>query len=300
MAGSANNVVISPVNVLWRIEASEQVDYTGITAASLSNKFWIIRSAKDAGLFHVWHNLDIGGVDPAPAGSTPIEVAVSTGDSATVIATAAAAIIDTFTGEFEASSSGAIVSVNREAFGLVTDTVDSDSGVAITTCRRGKDFDLGLLQGDIEKNFSPANFIVLAEQTGVTPRAALYQGIDTLEVTTTMLETQNSQLKEIYGLYGTTGFTIGGGTEVFGIGTSKQGENLLIDAARVVLKPVNAVDDLQNCSLMLAIPVPDSLIFSGENPRTLSITWQGFIDDQIDSRVSALLFGDETQTGLRN
>ncbi len=299
MSGSANNVVISPVNVLWRIEASEQIDYTGLVAADLGNSYWIIRSAKDAVLYHLWHNLDAGGVDPAPGGSTAIEVAVTTGDSMSVVATAVAVAVDAVSG-FDSSASDALVGVNRDVPGLVTDTADFDSGVAITICRRGKDFDLGLLQGDVELSAAFASFIVTAQQTGVTPRAALYQGIETLEVSTTMLETQNSKLSEIYGLYGTDGFTPGGGTEVFGVGTSKQGNNLLTDAARLVLKDVNAVDDLNNRTLMLCIPQPDSLVFSGENPRTLSVTWQGFVDDQMDSQISALNFGDETQTGLRN
>jgi hypothetical protein len=297
MSSSADNVTISPVNVLWRIEASEQIDYTGITAASLSNAYWIMRSAKDATLYHVWHNLDAGGVDPAPVGSSPLEVAITTGDSATTIATAVAAIIDG-DGNFTSTSSAGVVSVNRTAVGLVTDTADFDAGVAITICRRGKDFDLGLLDGDIEFSVAPSNFIVTAHQTGVTPKAALFQGLESLEAGTVMLETQTSQLDEIYSLYGDT-FTPSAGTEVTGIGTSTQGENLLINSARLVLKPVNAVDDSANVSMMLSIPVPESLTFSGENPRTLSVTWQGFVDEQIDARASAVVIGDETQAGLR-
>jgi len=298
MAGSANNVVISPVNVLWRIEASEQVDFAGLTGLDVKGKFFNISTAKDSILNYVWGDDSVES-DPVPVGRIAIPFTVAgDGDSATTLATAAASAIDGASG-YVATASGTVVSIHRDAVGLVTDTVDVDMSVAITICRRGKDFDLGLLQGDIEMTLSPANFIVQAHQTGVTPRAALFQGIETLEASTAMLETQNSQLSEIYGLYGTRGFTPSAGTSVFGVGTSRQGDNLLIDAARIVLKDVNAVDDLNNRSLMLAIPIPDSLVFSGENPRTLNLTWQGFVDEQIDNKVSGLLFGDETQAGLR-
>ena len=298
MAGSANSIVISPVNVLWRIEASEQVDFAGLTGLDVKGKFFNISTAKDAILNYVWGDDSIE-ADPAPAGRVGIDfTVVGDSDTASTLATACAAAIDAL-GGYSASASGTVVTIYRAAVGLVTDTVDVDMGVVITVCRRGKDFDLGLLQGDIEMGAAPAYFTVTAQQSGLTPRAALYQGVESLEASTTMLETQNSQLKEIYGLYGSDGFVPSGGTEVFGIGTSKQGQNLLVDAARLVFKDVNAVDDSNNRTFMLAIPKPDSLVFSGENPRTLSVTWQGFIDDQIDSRVSALNFGDETQSGLR-
>lgn len=294
MSSSANNVTISPVSVSWQMEASELIDFAGLTGADVKGKYFNISTAKDAILHYVWGD-DSVEADPAPAGRTAIAMTVvGDSDTAATLATACAAAIDAISG-YSASASGSVVSVFRDDIGEVTDTADVDMGVSLTVCRRGKDFELGLLQGDVELTLSPANFIVQAHSSGVTPRAALYQGIDTLEATTELLETQNSQLKAIYGLYGTDGFTPGAGTEVFGVGTSKQGQNLLIDAGRLVLKDVNAADDTNNRSLMLCIPIPDSLVFSGENPRTLSLTWQGFVDDQIDSRVSALLFGDQTQ-----
>jgi len=298
MAGSANNIEISPVNVLWRIEASEQLDFAGLTGADVKGKYLNLSTAKDAILNYLWGD-DSVEADPAPAGRTAIPFTVTSDtDTAATLAAAANAALVAATG-YASTVSGTVVTVNRDAVGLVTDTVDVDSGILVSVCRRGKDFDLGLLDGDVEASLAPSNFVVTAHQTGVTPRAALFQGLESLEVTTSMLETQKSKLDEVYGLYGAV-FTPGAGTSVTGVGTSKQGQNLLVDAARLVLKPVNATDDTTNTVLMLAVPVPDSLVFSGENPRTLSVTWQGYIDDQIDSRASAFLLGDETQADLRN
>lgn len=290
MASSANNVVISPVNVLWQISANEQIDFAGLTGLNVKGGSFDLFLA-DGSEFYVWGD-DSVEVDPAPGGTGIPFTVTGDSDTAATLATACAAAIDA-NANFSATASGTVVDVKRAAFGEVTDAADNDMGVAITTCRKGKDFDLGLLQGDVELNFAPANFIVQAHQTGVTPRAALNQGVETNEATTTLLETQKSQLKEIYKIYGGT---YNPGTEIFGVGTAKNGQNLLIDAARLKLRPVNAVDASEDTVIMLAVPVPDTLVFSGENPRTLSVTWQGYVDDTYAStNVNVLAVGDVEQ-----
>ncbi len=284
------------MNVLWRIEGTYQFDFTAVTTEPNGDYFTI--DSSDGDLYYVWYDLDAGSVDPAPAGRTAIEVDIVTGDSPSSIASKTATAIDA-NADFSASATGALVDVKQATVGRpASDPANVDvTGLTVTVCRRGQNLDLGLLEGDVEFSVSPSNFILTSHQSGVTPRAALFQGFETLECTTTMQETVNSKLKEIYGLYGSTGFTPDT-SEVFSGGTNKQGDNLLIDAARLVLKPVNATDDTENTSLMMAIPIPDSLVFSGENPKTLSITWQGFVDDSKDSKASAYVFGDETQPSL--
>ena len=296
-AGGAVNIAIDPVNALWRIETQEQIDLAGLTASGLGGTHFLINSAKNATEYYVWFDENATDVDPAPGGKTEIKVAYAASAALSVIVTAMTAAIGGLS-DFVTSETGTVVTVRRDVVGNTTATVDVDSSAAITICRNGQDLDLGLISGNIELTFSPANFIVQAHQTGVTPRAALFQGIETAEVGLELLETQDSKLKVLYGVYGSSGFTPSAGTEVFGVGTSKQGANLLIDAARLELKPVNAADDLTNKTLMLALPVPDTLVFSGEDPRTLSVTFQGFVDDTIDTRVDTLLFGDPTQTNL--
>jgi len=293
MASSANNIVISPVNVLWRIEANHQIAMVADVAASLDGKYFTLM-----GTHYVWFNeTTASAADPAPAGLTAIEIAYTTGATAAALAILVQTAVD-LVADFNATVSTATVDIFAAAVGVKADSADVDAGISVTICRRGKNFDLGILEGDVELSPTFSNLIVKAHQTGVTPRAALFQGIDALEVTTTMQETQNSNLSQIYGLYGTESFIPSAGESVFGVGTSKQGQNLLVDAARLTLKDVNAVDDSLNRTLMLAIPVPGTLLFSGEAQRTLDITWQGFLDDSKNSQISGLLFGDEQQTGL--
>lgn len=297
MAGNANNILVSPVNVLWRIEASEQLDFAGLSDPD--GVYFTINSAKDATEYYVWFNLDAGSVDPAPAGKTGLVVGVTTGDSAATIASAVQAVLDG-EADFSATVSDTVVTVKRAAVGEVTDTADVDSGVVVTICQRGKDFDCGLLQGDVAPSFAPSTFDVQAHQQGVTILSKLFQGIETLEVTTELQETTRSKLKELYKIWGGT-FTPGAGTEVFGAGTGQIGKNMLTEAARLEMVPVNDQGSAlsYNYNFMLALPVPETLTFSGENPRILSVTWQGFPNLSLaNADTNALLVGDATQSGL--
>ena len=101
---------------------------------ALDGLFFNLNAALDTTLYYVWFNVDAGGNDPAPAGRTGITVAVTTGDSATVVATAMAAAIDAIA-DFGATSSGATVTITNAATGGTTDIVDVDSlmVVAVTT-----------------------------------------------------------------------------------------------------------------------------------------------------------------------
>ena len=298
MSCTTGDISISPVNVYWQHEHVDVFDFASATATGVGGKYVTLYLPNGDG-FYAWFDENNTDTDPAPGGLTDIEVDFAAAATPQAIATSFQSAVNAVTG-FTATVSGTQVTVTRDAVGAVTPSAlgPSMTGlVTITVCTNGKDLDLGLLQGDVELSVAPANFIVQAHQSGLTPRAALFQGLETLEVTTTLLETGSSKLEAIYGVYGGS-FTPSMGTKVFGIGTSKQGQNLLIDGGRLVLRPVNAVDQTTDTNLMMAIPVPDSLVFSGENPKTLSITWQGFIADGKDSRVSGLLFGDATQTGI--
>ena len=240
MAGSATDVLISPVNLFWRIETAETIDCKDLSDPD--GTYFTINTAKDAIQNYVWFDLDAGSSDPAPAGLTGIEVDVTSGDSASTIATAVAAALDAL-GGYEASASGTVVSVNRPSgsVGETTDTADVDAGVIVSICKKGKDFDLGLIQGTVEPSFAPATKDIVAQQTGVTVLGKLLQGFETVEVSTALLESTKSKVIEMFGIYGTKAFTPGGGTEIAGAGTGQIGKNMLIEAARLEFIPVNSV-----------------------------------------------------------
>ncbi len=295
MSGSSvDNVKISPVNVLWQMEQVERIDFAGLTKTSMDGKSFNLSSALDAALYYAW--ADNGGSDPAVAGRTAIPVSVTACGTPAQLATAFAAAISAINSaaDFVATAAGSIMTVARVDIGECTVAEDTDAGVLIALSRRGRDYDLGLLEGDVGLDFKPSNFILTAHQYGKTPLAALNQGFDKLECATTLLETEASQLEALYKIYGGV-YTPSGGTKVYGVGSAAQGKNMMVEAGRLVLKPVNAADDTENVTMMLAIPVPESLVFSGEKPRTLKLAWQGFVDRDFNSKFNAIAVGDISQ-----
>jgi hypothetical protein len=209
----------------------------------------------------------------------------------TAIAEAFKTAIAAVTG-FTATRSGTVVTVCRTldtGCGEVSDPACTLTGVTMTQIRRGKDFDLGLLKGDIDPKFAPTNLTVNAHQYGKTPLLNLNQGFEKIGVTTNLLETDNAKLKAMYKVYGGT---LTPTTEIFGAGTTVLGRNIMVDAARLIFKPVNATSNLHNFNIMLAIPVPGSLVFSGENPQSLEVEWMGFVDTLINSKINAICIGD--------
>lgn len=295
---STNFIKINPVNVYWQIEAMEKLDFNGAVAASIQSKY-IQLYLKTVG-HYFWVNYNSLGSDPSQTG-TGHAVVVSIGDADTVIAESFKVAIAAVTG-FTAVRSGTVVTVCRTlstGVGEATTPTENfgDGYLVLTQVRRGKDFNLGLLKGDVDPKFSPTNLTINAHQFGKTPLLTLNQGFDKIEVATKLLETDNTKLKELHKIYGGT-VTGGSSTDVFGAGTSVLGSNILVDAARLIFKPVNASDNLGNMQIALAIPVPGSLIFSGENPEELEVTWMGFADLLMNSKINVISFGDIYQTGL--
>lgn len=104
------------------------------TAAQLANKYFTISSPTVD--YYVWFNLDAGGVDPAPTGKTAIEVAITTGDSTSTMATATAAAIDALAA-FVSTANSTTVTITNAVAGDATDigvgTLTTGVTVAVTT-----------------------------------------------------------------------------------------------------------------------------------------------------------------------
>ncbi len=300
MAGgssNAGNIIISAVNVFWRIEHRSLFDFSSLSDPD-GTSFDIPDS--NGATARVYFDLDSGSTPPAaPAGGRLIEVDVTSGDAASVIATAAAAAIDA-DGAFSSSASGSTVQVDGAAVGEAADPADVDSGVGITVCYKGKNFDLGLLEGEPSPTFEPSNFDVTSQQTGTTIVAKLVQGF-TANVETVLQESTKSKLSELYKIYGEA-FTPSGGTEVAGAGTGQIGKNLVTEGARLEFVPVNANLSSElgyQYTFRLAIPVPGSLVFSGENPRTLTVTWDALPElGATRPNLDTVVIGDISQDGV--
>jgi len=118
--------------------ATEVTDVTTPAAASITTgQYFTINAANDAAQYYVWYNKDAGGGNPAPSGRIPIEVAISTGDTASQVAGFTQAAINAVA-DFGASVLGSVVTVTNALAGSTTDAVNVDvSGLSILVTTQG-------------------------------------------------------------------------------------------------------------------------------------------------------------------
>jgi hypothetical protein len=247
----------------------------------------------------VWYNVATLGVDPAPSGSGGgIPVAISANALATAVATATQTAVDA-NAAFLASVDGADVTITNVDPGQTGSMVDgaAPTGFRFTQIQDGGDLELGYLDGDIEVTFEEQVLDITAHQTGTTILTGLRQGIVN-EITLTMKEADYDKYKEL--LLGTAGAvdTPSGGTEVMGWGTATLGQNVIIKARRLVLHPValDAADKSRDLCFWKAYALPDTLTISGENPKTLGLSFKVYKDDSKPATINQFVFGDWSQS----
>ena len=105
-------------------------------------------------------------------------------------------------------------------------------------------------------------------------------------------------MSEFYKIYG--GERTPDTSEIAGVGTGTVGKNLLVDAGRLSFEPVNVISEELNYDItyMLAVPVPSSLVLSGENPRTLTVSFKTYVDTSLDPSNNYLVIGDAGQANM--
>lgn len=294
MTCSVTNIKIEPVNVTWQIEEQWDVTTVADVASSLNNKYFFIYSGANA-KFHVWFNVGGAGVDPAPANSTAIVVAIAANATASAVASAMSAAV-LANANFFSSVSSNVVTITAVVAGETNDYVDFNTGFSFSQCQDGLNFDLGYLDGDVEISTEEQLLQVTAHQSGVTPLADLRQGVSA-EISLTLKETDLVKLKAIFA--GTAGgsHTPTLGTELFGWGTNKQGLNTIIQSRRLVMHPVSKAtsDYSEDLCFWKAYAKPETLTYSGENPRVVSVTFSTYLDTSMPEEIQLFSIGDWTQ-----
>lgn len=289
---AAGNIKIQPRNAVWEIEEKVCIEASADVSNSLNGKYFKIWAGGDSAKFYVL--LDSGAaVDPAPAGFTKITATFVANDTATAIATAIKTAVDANI-NFTATSSGAFVNIVCDVAGDTTPALDVDTGFVFTQVSAGGSTNLGLLEGDISTSFEETTFEVFAHQYGTTLLSDLRQGVS-VEVSMTMQESDPAKLKAVFASAAGGTHTPIGGTELWGWGTSKLGTSTIVQARRLVLKPVNAVDESETLCFWKAYAKPDALVISGENPQTTSVAFKIYRDESKPAAISYYSYGDYTQ-----
>lgn len=179
------------------------VETVADVASSLNNKYFTLRNGANA-LFHVWFDVNSAGADPAPAGSTGIEVDLGVGDTAAQVASAIQAAVDAHA-SFVATVSNTTVTITNAATGYADDIADVNTGFTFAVTTQG----------------APAGLI--------------------------------------------------------GYGSGQVGSNIADDAGHLILRPtrlVSAGTKTEDMNFWKAYPMIESISSSGENPRTVSVSFK--------------------------
>lgn len=297
MGCNTNKIQIVPSNVSWEIEEAWCVDTVADVSSSLNSTWFKFGKANQTTYSHyVWIDVGNTGVDPAVAGLTGVEVNISANATAAAVATAIQTAVDALS-DFEAVVTDNHITIYNAAAGVASGFLDGTAatGFTFTQAASGGQLDLGLLDGDIELSLEEQLLEVTAHQTGTNLIAELRQGFS-CEIALTLKEADLEKYKEIFGAAGGTD-TVSGGTEVFGWGVNKQGSNTVVQARRLILHPVaNADSDYsEDFCAWKAYPMPESIVYSGENPKVLAITFKCYLDSDKPEAIQLFCMKDWTQ-----
>lgn len=305
------NIKVEAMKVVYGVDTAQKEKITirsGIAKSSLAAKYFHLYAVNLAGVIskHVfWFNVTGTDVAPSLTDATLHEVDISAGtiDTIAEIASELATAITAVTGIFAATSANNVVEVTHSVVGFAPSAHDAKSTLLKTNfgfeilVQGDKEEELGCIEGDIEVAFEESFIDVTCHAEGATPVAQLKNGVSSVEVTMNLQETTKEKLKKMFVKSGGS-FIPDGGTEVFGMGTFKNFENMFKYATKLRLHPVRLLDGdrSEDYTFHKAIPNLTGLTFSGENVFALPITFKVYPAESIDSRVNYFSIGDGSQS----
>ncbi len=299
--GSVTNVKIEPMVVTWGedVVQVETITCVADVADSLDGKYFFIYLA-DGTKYHVWFNTSGGAAtDPAPGGSTAQVVALTTGASASTVATAVAAALDGLAG-FVSTASGPVVTSTLAAAGYAQashEGVGTGFTFGVTT-QGDAAANVGFVDGEISVTLEEQLVDITAHETGSNILGHARSGKN-VGLSVTFKETSKAQLKRLFNQGGGSLTPAGAGaTEVSGFGMYKDFTNTNVQAKKLVLHPkvLPASDHTRDITVWKAYANLSELKFTGEDLFMIPVEFKCYPDLTKNERVSYMAFGDGTQT----
>lgn len=304
---AVSNIVIEPVDISWGSQHRVRFNTIADVAGFLGGKY--IKFSTPTYKGYIWFNTGAS-TDPAPAGYTEIaEVAILSGDSATVIATKIAAAVNLVdvAQKIHAKSLDNCLILEAKQMGVVVEaaTVGTSTFTMILQ-REGSLLAMGYTDGNTEIGTELGLFDVVAHQTGSELLGQLVTGSTVGPISVVLKETVAARLKEFIEVYGEayTPVVGTGPTEVSGWGAlagSKQFSNIANLGRKLVLHPTkNDVLDLSgDLSFWNSFPNLTQIMISGEENRSLTVDFSIYLDESRVNAVSKFVYGDHTQNFLK-
>lgn len=294
---------LEAVSVKWGREHCRSVKTVADVASSLNNTYFDLNTPTTE--YYVWFNVGAGGTDPAIAGKTGIEVALTANDAASVVASAIQVAVDAEAdfSSIVSTSDNELVLIENAEIGPVTAETDSGStGFTLAVLIEGIGGDLGsTAQGGVTISSETQVFDVFSDQTGQTLLDQINLG-NTATAELGLIEITPARLATVIGgVVGDTG-TPSGGTVVTGIGESKLYQSLANLGGKLILHPIRLPESDKSRDVIFwkSAPKPQSINYSGQDLQTLSVTFDAYRDTSVNSKFNLIMFGDYTQdlTGL--
>lgn len=297
---SIQNIAVRPMYVYIGKDTAQVQTITTVAdvAGSLGGKYFLIHTPTVK--HYVWFNTG-SSVDPAPAGGwTEIEVAITSGASASAVATALQGVLDVFTG-FNATVSGNVVTVTNVATGYAQPAIDADSGFAFKVTTLGQsEVSAGCLSGDIElSGFEQNKIEITCHASGTTVKDERITGYAKPELAFTLQETDKVSLQKILVMYGMPVFTpVGADKEaVFGYGPANVGGSNPKVYIRMHPVDKDASDKSSDWNFWTAELGLDTFSFSGENLSQIPATFSIYPDETKPKGIQFFMIGDAAKAG---
>lgn len=302
MALTIENIKIEPMKVTFGEDNAQVEKITCIADVSSSlNSQYFVMYEPDNTKHYFWFDVGNTGVDPALSGATGHEIDITSGASASAVASASQAVIDGLA-DFICTVDGAVLTVTQAVNGLAKAAHDgaATTGFSFEVMEYGSSAqEVGFCDGDIEIAQETNYVDVTAHQTGSEVNSQISTG-SSMSVTVNFKETSMAQLKKVLLGEGDAASPTGTGassTEVFGKGTSRQFYQTLARAMRLNMHPVVLPESnlSRDVTAWKAFPKIGSLTYSGENIFVIPVEFMIYPDYSKDAKINKLVFGDYTQ-----
>jgi len=268
-------------------------------AGSLGGKYFLFHDSAGAKKY-AWFNTGAA-TDPAPAGGwAGSPVVITSGASATSVATALAAVLTAVVG-FDATASGDVVTLVNTVIGYCQPPRDSENAALNTdfsfqvTVFGQAEESAGCIQGDIDvSGFEITKVEVKCHATGSTIQQEIPVGISKPEVSFTLQDTSKDRVEKIFNQLGFGSLTAVGAdkAKVFGFGTSVLGASVPMIPLRfhpVAIDLSNKSEDWNFWKTNLSI---ESFTFAAEDVATIPVKFSVYPDDTKNKLINVIMIGD--------
>ena len=271
-------------------------------ASSLQNKYFVMHEPVTQVKHYFWFNVATLGVDPAVPNATGHAIAISSGATASAVASAAQAVIDALSWVGATVDSNHIT-ITYTTYGYAYEMRDAiatgdKTGFTFNTSKFGMtQVDLGGTEGDVVMTVEEQNVEVKSPQTGNFVTAEIRQGA-TLSVSFSLQDTSVASIRRAMNFYGSTVVPDNGsGAVLSGYGSGNLFKSTDDVATQLILRPSSLAgipDKSQDFTMPKAKLKLGELTFSAENILVLPIEAVAYLDTSDNSFMNFFSYGDKS------